>query len=164
MNFSSPTAGAPFDIKGLSQAIAHSHASDAMLCQLSTQQWDTLSSYLHPFAINHGQVLMEQGATDRVLYFIESGTLSIHYEDDKGRIRMALVGPGSVVGEGAFFAHLPRSATVQASSPCRLWCLTPMRFLELSNRHSGIALELVMAMGAVMAKRLYSRPKRVAVT
>ena len=107
---------------------------------------------------------MEQGALDRTLYFVESGTLSVHYEDEKARVRMALVGAGTVLGEGAFFSHMPRSATVHASTPCKLWCLTPMRFLELATRHSPIALELTMAMGSVMAKRLYNRPKRVAVT
>lgn len=72
--------------------------------------------------------------------------------------------PAPFLGEGAFFSHHPRSATVQASGPCKLWCLTPVCFIELGNRHSLVALELVMAIGAVMARRLYSRSKRVAVT
>ena len=153
-----------FDIQGLVQAMAHSHASDALRCQFTPQQWDVLASYMQPFAMQQGQVLIEQGSTDHTLYFIESGTLSVHYEDDKARIRMALVAAGTVVGEGAFFSHQPRNATVQASNACKVWCLTPLRFKELSNRHSTIALELTLAMGGVLAKRLYNRPKRVAVT
>ena len=153
-----------FDIRGLAQAIAHCHASDALRCQFSEPNWQILASYMQPFALRSGQVLIEQGAADRTLYFIESGMLSVHYQDEKSRVRMALVGPGSVLGEGAFFSHQPRNATVQASGECKVWCLTPMRFLELSNRHSPIALELTLAMGAVMAKRLFIRPKRVAVT
>ncbi len=163
MNAPLPT-NVRFDIKGLSQAMALCNASDALRCQFNQAHWDILASYLQPFALSSGQVLMEQGALDRTLYFIESGTLSVHYEDEKARVRMALVGAGSVLGEGAFFSHHARSATVQASGPCKLWCLTPMRYLELANRHSPIALELVTALGAVMAKRLYNRPKRVAVT
>lgn len=153
-----------FDIRGLAQAISHCHASDALRCQFSVPNWDILAAYMQPFTLVSGQVLIEQGATDRSLYFIESGTLSVHYQDEKSRVRMALVGSGSVLGEGAFFSHQPRNATVQAAGECKLWCLTPMRFLELSNRHSPIALELTLAMGAVMAKRLFIRPKRVAVT
>lgn len=153
-----------FDIQGLAQAIAHCHASDALRCQFNQPHWDILAGYLQPFSLNSGQVLMEQGALDRTLYFVESGTLSVHYEDEKARVRMALVGAGTVLGEGAFFSHLPRTATVNASTACKLWCLTPVRFLELANRHSPIALELTMAMGSVMAKRLYNRARRVAVT
>ncbi|MDO8284235.1 MAG: cyclic nucleotide-binding domain-containing protein [Polaromonas sp.] len=153
-----------FDIQGLANAIAHSHASDALRCQFTPQQWDILAGYMQPFAMQQGQVLIEQGSNDQTLYFIESGTLSVHYEDDKGRVRLALVAAGTVVGEGAFFSRMPRNATVQASNASKVWCLTALRFKELSNRNSPIALELTLAMGAVLAKRLYNRPKRVAVT
>ena len=153
-----------FDIHGLAQSIAHCQVSDAMRCQFSVPYWEILVSYLQPFALTSGNVLVEQGANDRTLYFIEKGTLNVHYKDEKSRVRMALVGAGSVLGEGAFFSHQPRNATVQASGDCKLWCLTPLRFKELANRHSPIALELTMAMAGVMARRLYIRPERVAVT
>ena len=153
-----------FDLTGLAQAIAHCHATDALQIKLAQPQLDALAGYLRPEEIRASQVLMAQGTTDRTVYFIESGSLSVHYEDDKSRVRMAMVGPGTVVGEGAFFAHQPRSATVQAASACKVWSLSAQRFSELAHRHPAIALELVLAMGGVMAKRLYSRPKRVAVT
>lgn len=153
-----------FDIQGLATAIDHSHASDALRCRFSPPQWDVLASHLQPFAMKTGQVLIQQGALDRTVYFVEDGTLSVHYEDEKSRVRMALVNAGSVLGEGAFFSHLPRSATVHAATPCKLWCLTPLRYAELANRHGPVALELVTAMAGVLAKRLSNRPKRVAVT
>lgn len=152
------------DIQGLARAIATSGASDALRCQFNDSQWESLAGYFQPFALRSGQVVIEKGAQDRTLYFIESGGLSVHHEDDKGRVRMALVAPGSVVGEGAFFSHLPRSATAQATGPSKLWCMTSLRFLELSNRHSSLALELAVSLGSVMAKRLYNRSRRIAVT
>ena len=131
---------------------------------LTPAQWEALSAYLQPYALDAGQVLFAQGVSDRTLYLIESGNLSVHYEDEKARLRMAMVGAGSVVGEGAFFSHRPRSATVQAAAPCRLWALTALRFTELSNRQPAIALGLCMAAGAVLAKRLGNRRRRVAAT
>lgn len=163
MNAPLPTA-LKFDLQGLVRAIALNHAFDSFNSNISTQQWETLAGYLQPFALMQGQVLIEQGGNDRSLYFIESGSLSVHYEDDKGRVRLAIVGPGSVVGEGAFFSHLPRNATVQAAAASKLWCLTPIRFTELSNRRPEIALEIAMALGGIVARRLVNRPKRVAVT
>jgi CRP/FNR family transcriptional regulator, cyclic AMP receptor protein len=148
----------------LVQAIAHSHASDALHCALSTAQWELLASYMTRLQLVSGQVLIEQGAHDRTIFLIESGTLAVHFEDEKAHIRMALVGPGSVLGEGAFFSHAARSASASASGPAAVWSLSPMRFAELSRRHSDVALELCMGLGSVVAKRLYSRPKRVAVT
>lgn len=142
----------------------HCHALDAVPLNLNDAQWTTLANYLQPVSLTQGQVLIEQGVKDRTVYFIESGSLTVHYEDDRERIRIAVVSAGSLLGEGAFFSHLPRSATVHAGSDCRLWCLTPLRFRELSVRFPEVALELTVAMAAVLARRMYNKPKRVAVT
>ncbi|NWF46809.1 cyclic nucleotide-binding domain-containing protein [Hydrogenophaga sp. D2P1] len=152
------------DIMGLAQAMRQSGALDAVPLNLTEAQWQGLADFLQPVSLQQGQVLIEQGVKDRTVYFVETGSLTVHYEDAKERVRIALVGPGSLLGEGAFFSHLPRSATVQAGAPSRLWCLTPLRFRELSTRFPPIALELSVAMAAVLARRMYNRPKRVAVT
>lgn len=152
------------DLHGLIQAISQADADDSMSNLLTTEQWDLLSPYLLPLSMPTGQVLFAQGTNDRTLYLVESGTLSVHYEDEKSRLRLAIVGQGSIVGEGAFFSHRPRSATVQTASPSRLWSLTALRFSELANRQPAIALQLAMAAGAVLAKRLGNRRRRIAAT
>lgn len=152
------------DIQGLAQAMKLSSALDAVPLNLSADQWQTLADYLQPVVLKQGQVLIEQGVKDRTVYFVESGSLTVHYEDDKDRVRIAMVGAGSILGEGAFFSHLPRSATVNAGSHARLWCMTPLRFRELSTRFPSIALDLTVAMAAVLSRRMYHKPKRVAVT
>jgi CRP/FNR family cyclic AMP-dependent transcriptional regulator len=153
-----------FDVQTLAQVIQNCEASDALGCQLSTPHWTTLASFMHPFPLNKGQVLIEQGTRDATLYFIESGALSAHCEDEHAKIHTARVGAGSVLGEGSFFSNQPRRATVYASTPCRMWCLTSLRFKELARHHSSIALELTLALGSVMAKRLCIPPMRAAVT
>ena len=163
MNAMTPIAS-KIDLTGLLSAIAQADADDSMSNPLTPAQWDTVSAYLQPYAVPVGHVLFSQGATDRTLYLVESGSLSVHYQDEKERLRLAIVGPGSVVGEGAFFSMRPRSATVQASAPTKLWTLTALRFTELTNRQSAIALGLAMAAGAVLAKRLGNRRRRVAAT
>jgi len=159
-----PSASARYDIMDLAQAMKLSSALDAVPLNLQEPQWRNLADYLQPVSLQQGQVLIEQGVKDRTVYFVESGSLTVHYEDDKDRIRIAMVGAGSVLGEGAFFSHLPRSATVNAGSACRLWCLTPLRFRELGARFPELALEVTVAMSAVLARRMYNKPKRVAVT
>jgi len=163
MNAITPIAS-KIDLTGLLNAIAQADADDSMSNPLTPAQWETVSAYLQPYAVPAGHVLFPQGATDRTLYLVESGSLSVHYQDEKERLRLAIVGPGSVVGEGAFFSMRPRSATVQASAPTKLWSLTALRFTELSNRQPAIALGLAMAAGAVLAKRLGNRRRRVAAT
>ena len=151
-------------LMGLVQAISQAATEDSMGNMLSQEQWELLLPYLRPMELPAGQVLFSQGAADRTLYLVESGNLSVHYQDEKERLRLAMVGAGSVVGEGAFFSHRTRSATVQASVACKLWSLPALRFTELTNRQPAIALGLVMAVGAVLAKRLGNRRRRVAAT
>jgi CRP-like cAMP-binding protein len=151
-------------IQDLFRAVAQNTSYDAFAPAFTAHQWEMLASYLQPYELNAGQVLIDQGAKDRTLFFIERGALSVHMVGSEGQMRLAILNPGSVVGEGAFFSRLPRSANVVATGSARVWRLTAIRFAEMSNRQPAIALELSMALGAVIAKRMVNKPKRVAVT
>lgn len=152
------------DIKRLVAACLHNVSESALGQFLKPQQWEQIAAYLHPTNLAQGQVLISQGAGDRTVYFLEEGSLSVHYEDAAGRVRLAIVGPGSAVGEGSFFSHAARNATVQAASNSRVWALTPVRFIELSNRQPSAALALCLALGALVAGRMNDRKKRISVT
>ena len=151
-------------IHGLIEAFVSNHGEDALSRSVTPAQWESLANYMQPFTLAQSQILIAQGAQDRTLYFVESGSLSVHCQDAAARIRLAIVGAGSVLGEGGFFSHLPRNATVQAATECRMWSITPMRFTELSHRVPTAALALVMALGAVVCKRMHDRRKRISVT
>ena len=151
-------------IQDLCRAIAQNTSYDAFAPALNAHQWETLGGYLQAFDLAAGQVLIDQGTTDRTVFFIESGALSVHLIGDKGQMQLAILNPGSVVGEGSFFSRAPRSANVVATGAARVWRLTAIRFAELSNRQPDLALELTLGLGAVIAKRMVNKPKRVAVT
>jgi CRP/FNR family transcriptional regulator, cyclic AMP receptor protein len=153
-----------FDPSGLARAVRDSAAYDRLSFDPGPVQWKVLAEFIRPFGAVQGQVIIEQGVQDRTLYLVESGSLSVHHEDDKGRVRLAMVAPGSVVGEGAFFSHLTRIATVQAATPSKLWVLSPQRYSDLCSQHASLALQFTQALGAVLALRLVNRPKRHAVT
>lgn len=160
-----PPAGTPqFDIHQLIAATAANASPDVFRPSINAGQWQLFGSYLQPLLLRQGQVVIQQGASDRTVYLVEEGALTVHFEDETGRIRLATVEAGSAVGEGAFFSRQPRNATVQAAGPCKLWSMTPMRFAELSNRQPQIALEIAMALGGLVSRRLANRPKRVAIT
>jgi len=151
-------------IQNLSRAIAQNTSSDAFAVTLTVQQWETLAGYLQPIEMGVGDVLIGQGTPDRSVFFIESGALSVHRLSSKEQMRLAVLTPGSVVGEGSFFSRLPHSANVVVTGAGRVWRLTAIRFAEMSNRQPNLALEIAMALGAVIAKRMAHRSKRVAVT
>jgi CRP-like cAMP-binding protein len=151
-------------IQNLSRAIADNNSNDAFALTLNVQQWETLAGYLQPIDTGVGDVLIEQGTHDRSVYFVESGAISVHRVSSKEQMKLAVLMPGSVVGEGSFFSREPHSANVVVTGAGRVWRLTAIRFAEMSNRQPNLALEIAMGLGAVIAKRMGHRSKRVAVT
>ena len=159
-----PVVGASESFASLQQIIAMATQADALKLRLDTAQWKQFAAYLQPFSVETGQSVIVQGASDTSVYFVESGALHVHYASTSGKLRLALVGPGSVVGEGAFFSHAPRNATVAVASTSRLWMLNPMRYSELAHRNPALALSVVTALAGVLARRTGNRPRRAAVT
>lgn len=151
-------------IQNLSRAIAENISTDTFALTFNVQQWETLAGYLQPIDTGVGDVLIEQGTPDRSVFFVESGAISVHRVSSKEQMKLAVLTAGSVVGEGSFFSRLPHSANVVVTGAGRVWRLTAIRFAEMSNRQPNMALEIAMALGAVMAKRMAHRSKRVAVT
>ena len=163
MEFRSESEGKP-DIKRLAAACTQNASETALGQYIKPAHWELLAAYLQPTTLTQAQVLITQGAIDRAVYFIEEGSLTVHYANEAGRVRLAIVGAGSAVGEGSFFSHLPRASTVQAASASRVWGLTPIRFSEMSNRQPAVALAVAMALGGLIASRLADRRKRISVT
>lgn len=151
-------------VKGLVDAIAKNTLEDSLGRAVSPAHWETISAYLQSFSLPASQVLLTQGSLDRTVYFLESGGLSVHFEDYKGRVHLAIVSPGAAVGEAGFFSNQPRNATVQSVGECQLWKLTYSKFLELSQNQPRVALALSMGLAATITKRMTDRRKRVSVT
>jgi CRP/FNR family transcriptional regulator, cyclic AMP receptor protein len=166
MNPMFPPASIPsaFAVKGLIDAIAHNTVEESLNKTMTAPHWAALAPFLLPFSLAQNQMLIAQGSVDRTLYFLESGSLSVHYEDESGRVHLAILNAGSVVGEAGFFADMPRNATVQAASDCKLWNLTHSRFADLSLKLPRVALALSMALGAILSKRMMDRRRRISVT
>ena len=162
--FSQSSLPPSHNLRGLIDATGYNTAEDSLAKALTPLQWEAMAPFLQPFSLAQSQMLIAQGSLDRTLYFLESGSLSVHYEDESGRVHLAIVQAGNAVGEGGFFSQMPRNATVQAAGDCKLWNLTYLRFVDMSQKLPRVALALCLALGAIISKRMVDRRKRVSVT
>jgi CRP/FNR family transcriptional regulator, cyclic AMP receptor protein len=143
------------DIVHLAQAIDSHHADDALRLRFSPDQWRQLAGYLSRQELAQGELLIRQGDTDRTVYFLEQGSLQVFTRGAAaGAARLAILRPGSVVGELGLFSDRPRMAHVEAMTRCAVWALRGLRFEELTQRLPALAIELLRASGGVMAARL----------
>jgi CRP/FNR family cyclic AMP-dependent transcriptional regulator len=154
----------PADLRGLIAAVTRSTEGAGLNRFLDPTRWKVLVDYVRPAQHKRGELLIAQGDNDRKLYFVESGDLKVDLRTEKGIVHLAILGPGTVVGEGSFFSHAVRVATVSAYSDCKVWTLTPADFDNLSRHHPHVALAMAMALGAVLANRMLDLSKRSAVT
>lgn len=143
------------DITTLVQAVQTLNAADAFKAGLGAAHWQTLAPYLAKHSLRAGDLLIRQGDSDRTAYLLEQGNLQIFVSGaPPGRQRIAILRPGSLVGEASLFAEVPRSANVEAMTPCIVWALSVARLEELCARTPALALQIIRAAGAVLAMRM----------
>ena len=68
--------------------------------------------------------------------------------------RVAEVGPGSVLGELAFFDGGPRLAGAWAVCACRVAAMTPDQHAAFERSHPALACDLLFALGRILATQL----------
>lgn len=151
-------------VNGLITAISRNTEDGVLAKHLGAQSWYIVADYLHAHEHERGHLLIAQGAQDRHLYFLESGNLKVDVKTGQGPMQLAILGAGTVVGEGSFFSRLPRNASVVAYSHCKVWSLSPEDFEALGKKHPAVALSLAMALGAIVATRMVDVSRRIAST
>ena len=93
---------------------------------------------------------MSEGDSERELFILADGELIVSIQGSP----IATLKPGTVVGEGTFFSGQPRSATVTPSGPGVAWGLARDKFDAMSAKHPKVAVDLVIALAAVLAVRM----------
>jgi CRP-like cAMP-binding protein len=101
-----------------------------------------------------GAVVLARGDADRSLFLIASGSVEVLVHEGNKERRVREQGPGTVLGEVAFFDGMPRSATVRALTDCELFRMGADAFEVLAARHPDLGRRVLLELGRVLAARL----------
>ncbi len=143
------------ELTELVEAIETLNAPDAFKAGFSMVHWQTIGNYLIPFEMKAGELLIEQGETDRVCYFLGRGSLQVYVTGGPpGSAQIAIMRAGAMVGEPSLFGENPRMASVSTLTPSTLWALSGQRFEQMAQRVPQIAIDFLRAAGVVMATRM----------
>ena len=130
-----------------------------LLSELPREYSSRLLAKAHAVSLKKGKTLFETGAVGDGCYWLEEGVLKVSIASPQGAERiLAILGPGSIVGELAMLDGLPRSATVQALRDSRLTFLARSVFLEILRGHPEIYRHLL----TVLVERLRQADDEVA--
>ncbi len=135
---------------------------------LSSGEHDELESRLVPMSIARGETLIRQGDAADALYLVVSGRFQVLIE---GRDRpISEIGPGSPIGEIAFFSGGVRTATVKAGRDSLVLKLTREDFERLAERSPTIWVTITAALARRLAEttsgehvKRETRPRTIAI-
>jgi CRP-like cAMP-binding protein len=97
-----------------------------------------------------GQILFHQGDHGDAAYVVLSGTADVLVASDKGDVKVASVGPDSIIGEIAILCNVNRTATIRASTALDTLRIDKEHFLNLLAEFPEVAVEIIR----VLANRL----------
>ena len=95
--------------------------------------------------LDAGQILFSAGDPGDGCYWVDDGLLKVHVISQSGSDRvLAILGPGTIVGELSMFDGAPRSASVTAIRPSKLSFVTRAAFNATLDAHREIYRELAI--------------------
>ena len=150
------------DLTALMAAVRKHRGGEAR--RLTADAWQALAGVLQRRTAEPHTCLFREGECERDVYFVESGLLRVFRSEASERLLLGVVGAGALVGEGAFFTPLARTASVEAIESTVLWELPRREFDRMAGEHPQHALAIALYLGSVLSARMLSPAGRLSVT
>jgi SulP family sulfate permease len=121
----------------------------------SEEKAKAFAAILEPIEFEPGDVIVARDDQADDIYFFESGRARVMPDgNDVSARRLRSFGPGSILGELAFFTGQPRQATVCATRPVKAWRLTRASLDALEKKDQNLARDFYRALSEQFAHRL----------
>ena len=115
---------------------------------LSRKELTQLARVSEDLEVEAGKVLCKEGEIGQEFFAIVEGKVKV---TRKGR-RVTTRGGGDFVGEIALLDDVPRTATVTAETPVRLFVLTRKDFRHLVDKNPGVERKVLRALALRLAE------------
>jgi len=121
--------------------------------ELPDQQIKKIQQVCHQIEYNPGDILFEEGSQADRFYIVADGAVEV-WKDYKlpDRDLLAVHEQGHLFGEMALIDELPRSATVLAKEPTRLFYIDRDDFHTIIQDNSKIAISILKSVSAMVRK------------
>jgi CRP-like cAMP-binding protein/Zn-dependent protease len=104
--------------------------------ELGPADRDLLLTRLEAESFEPGSTMIRQGESGERVYVIREGRVEVLRAEPRGTTQwVAELGPGDFFGEIALFAACPRTATVRALTPVRVWSLRRREFDDVLRHY-----------------------------
>ncbi len=115
---------------------------------LSRREFVQLERVCEDLEVEPGKVLCKEGEIGHEFFVIVDGKVQVTRQ---GR-RVATLGGGDFLGEIALVTEIPRTATVTAETPVRLFVLTRREFHTLLDQNPRVERKVLRALARRLAE------------
>ncbi len=123
-----------------------------------------LISHCEEMEFAPGSQLIAQGSMADDIYFIESGEGVVVLETGQGSpVRLMAFGPGTILGEVAFYRGERRSASALASTDVKAWQLKRSVLAEIERKSPKLAATFHQQIARALAERLQNANRLIRV-
>jgi len=120
-------------------------------------------SFLSEEVFKKGDTILADGQEGGMLYFLRSGKASVlDYNRYEGRVSIATLEEGDLIGEMSFFKNRPVSAEVKAEEECTVYKMTKSDMAFLMREHEALAFIVMQAILNHEGKIIVSRGRSLA--
>jgi len=154
----------------LTQSLEPAGASGAIqlkqmdiLRDFTPQEVHALEQKLTRKTFNKGEIIVKEGDTDRNLFFLVKGLVSVRIllPQSERYKRLITYSAGVIFGEMAFLDGSPRSAGVWSDEDAETFVLSPAEFNALQEESPQTAIKLIRNIALEISERLRLRTNEV---
>jgi CRP-like cAMP-binding protein len=114
--------------------------------ELSNEEAAVLAELMSLRAIEDGEFLIEEGATDDTLHVLLSGKLEVVKHTGAGETAsLAILRPGALAGEMSFVDGAVHTVGLRALSDCRVLSLRRHEFEDIIEQHPQLVYKVMRA-------------------
>ncbi|MEZ4671377.1 MAG: cyclic nucleotide-binding domain-containing protein [Anaerolineae bacterium] len=135
-----------------------------LLPEWGSSNWNKLLEITQTQMYSSGDVVVRAGSTERCLYIVAFGTLTLLINRKKRLLdglnrthKSALITSitsGSVINEQTFLDGKPSPATIQAVTECQLLYLNADSFAQFTVRHPELACAILSDLGRLLSLQI----------
>lgn len=122
-----------------------------LFTRLSEAERELVSSYLRRLEFNTNDKIFDANKPAEVMGVVVQGWVKLEGDTPQGRVALANLGAGSLVGEVDLLLNRPYSTSARAASTCSLLVLSRAHLHDLILQHPSIGLVFSSSLGARVA-------------
>ncbi len=135
----------------LQEALTHAREGFSEQSFISSAALAEVLASISPITLEPDEVLIHQGEISDAAFFLDGGSMQVFAETRYGSVTLATVQAPRLIGEIGALAGLPRTASVKALTPTRLFRINRAQLFKLSRKSPDLLMAVVHQLGQQIA-------------